>query len=62
VSAEELLVRIRATRNQLDKIERALRKVGGGTKEHGRQMADLRERANELEVEVWRTLGREKAR
>ena len=59
MSAEELLVRIRATRAELDKIERALRKVGA-TKEHGRQMADLRERANELEVEVWRTLGREK--
>jgi hypothetical protein len=51
----DLLVRIAHVRQQLFDLERALREVGG-TKSHARQIADLRDSANALEAEVYRTL------
>jgi hypothetical protein len=51
----DLFVRIAQVRQQLFEIEQALREVGA-TKSHGRMIADLRERANELEAEVYRAV------
>ena len=51
-----LLARIAKARREIDEIERALRAVGAANKEHGRQIARLRESANDLEIEVRRAL------
>jgi hypothetical protein len=51
----EVLARIAQVREQLAEIERSLREVGGN-KSHARLIADLRDRTNDLEAEVYRTI------
>jgi hypothetical protein len=48
----ELTRAIARLRSQLDEIEQLVREIGGGNKPQGRVIADLRDRTNDLEIEV----------
>jgi hypothetical protein len=54
-SGDELLAQIARVREELCAVDRELREFGG-TKDHGRLIANLRECANDLEAAVYRAL------
>jgi hypothetical protein len=54
----ELSHAIARLRSQLDEIERLVREIGEN-KSQGRVIADLRDRTNDLEIEVERISGKE---
>jgi hypothetical protein len=53
MSGAQLLERIAHIRAEIDECERLVREFGG-TKDHGRLLANLRETANDLEAAVYR--------